>query len=292
MLTCLAALTGLIAPAAQAVDASLPVHDLITEPTVLPQYGAFSFDTDDIDPENIVDVTGMTATTNTADQPDDDPYFDSSIPIGKKKIWVPSGSGEHAVTIRHVGDWMDARLVQHALDARISLKDTSHGYLYWRPDYRSVGFGIDTRASDNPRESATITVTFTAEDGTPLTGFRGVTGFTDLDGSGLDASLPNEGWELLSGFDAIYKRSDAHLQSYGTNGWRGIKDEDNDQSGSTHDMQHYMAVTFDQTTLTARYSTVARSGLNSSFKPIPATVAYPLLYDANGGTGTLPKQSN
>lgn len=291
MLAALTMFAGLAAPAAHAADSNLPVHDLIKETSVPPQYGAFVFDSFDIDPESIVDVTGMTATTNTTNQADD-PYSDSANKPGTKKIWVPAGSGEHAVTIRHAGDWTDAGLVRHAVDARIGLKDTSHGYLYWRPDTRSVGVGIDNIASDKPRESVTVTVTFTAEDGTPLTGFKGVTGFTDLDGAWWDASLPNEGWELLDGFDAVYKRSDAHLQAFGTNGWRGIQDEDNGPAGSEHDMQHYIAVTFSQPTLTLRYSTVAKSGLNSGFQPIPATAAYPLLYDANGGSGTLPKQDN
>ncbi len=68
---------------------------------------------------------------------------------------------------------------------------------------------------------------FSTTDGVTADQITDVNGFTDLDGG---TSGYNEGVELVNGFDGAYVRSDAHLARFGTNGWAGTTDENENSS--------------------------------------------------------------
>lgn len=252
---------------------TVPVHDLIKEPTVPPQYGDFLFSTFDVDRSNISADDGFT------------------FAHGK---WTPNRKGA-VLTIRHVGKWNDNTGAEQWINAKFTVNDWRRAY--FEIYYDTTGKALDIFA-DNRGEGATkrafmdVTIDFLLDDGSKPKGFRGVTGFEDLDGVESMPDNATEGWELLSGFDGVWKRADAHLKAFGTNGWAGYLDDSPNDKNNPHRKYHYMAVTFTGSTLRARYSVNNRRWeLGSYFNPIPATAAFKLNYDANGGTGT-PNQTN
>ena len=85
--------------------------------------------------------------------------------------------------------------------------------------------------------------------------FKGVTGFNDLDGWDAQSDLKFEGVQLLSGFDGAYKRSDAELASYGTNGFAGIKHDAGDEAhlDAPQQSRHRLAATWTGSTFTFSY---------------------------------------
>lgn len=120
-------------------------------------------------------------------------------------------------------------------------------------------------------------------------GLRGVTGFTDLDGG---TSGYNEGIELVSGFDGAYVRSDAHLARFGTNGWAGATDE-NENNADAHGMKHYVGATFTGSSFHVRWSVASGQARGSGFQPVDSTIAYRLTYDKNAqdATGSIPSDT-
>ena len=258
-----------------AATEALPVYDLIKEPTVPPQYGDFSFDMSKLTASDMTDMTGWTKHTDTANM----------VANESGVYWKPSKGAQ--VTFRHIGQWTDGTGAKQWINARLTVNDTNDGYLYKSANGRIfIGIGHWNNGVTQ-RNSFDMTIDFQLDDGSTPTGFRGVTGFTDLDGPGA-GSGPNEGWELLDGFDAAYVRADAHLERFGTNGWRGITDSDDflaSAPDSKHNMQHYLGTTFTGPSIRMRYSNAGGYTNGSNAWPVPATVAYRLTYDANGGAG-------
>lgn len=258
-----------------AATEALPVYDLIKEPTVPPQYGDFSFDMSKLTASDMTDMTGWTKHTDTANM----------VANESGVYWKPSKGAQ--VTFRHIGQWTDGTGAKQWINARLTVNDTNDGYLYKSANGRIfIGIGHWNNGVTQ-RNSFDMTIDFQLDDGSTPTGFRGVTGFTDLDGPGA-GSGPNEGWELLDGFDAAYVRADAHLERFGTNGWRGITDRDDflaSAPDSKHNMQHYLGTTFTGPSIRMRYSNAGGYTNGSNAWPVPATVAYRLTYDANGGAG-------
>lgn len=252
------------------------VHDLIKEPTVPPQYGDFLFGTFDVDRSQISADDGFT-------------FAD-----GK---WTPKRKGA-VLTVRHVGKWKDNTGAEQWINARFTVNDWRRAY--FNTVNGSKGLGVtagEWKDGSSDRSFMDMTIDFLLDDGTSPQGFRGVTGFVDLDGVSSMPDEPIEGWELLSGFDGVWKRSDAHLKAFGANGWAGYLDDSPNDNDTSHRKYHYMAVTFTGATLHARYSVAPNWGFGSYFMPIPATTAFRLFYDANGGTGVnggsgLPDQTN
>lgn len=290
MLAGLLAITGFATPAAQAADTSLPVHDLITEPTVPPQYGAFSFNTvGTVTDSQITDVDGFTKGNPGG-----------ILASFNDRTWLAPTRKGATLTINHVGQWAGPSGKQW-VNARVTVNNWFDSYLYVTGDQQQEGslnlphsFGIWNGAT-NPnkvRPFLDVTIDFTLDDGSkPGPTFRGVTGFVDLDGSDRTGGQ-NEAIELISGFDGVWKRSDAHLAPYGTNGWAGTTDL-NQNVDDEHGMKHYVAATFSTSTIRIRRSCDEYHALAGEFMPIKATIAYPLTYDGNGATsGTLPQQTN
>lgn len=113
--------------------------------------------------------------------------------------------------------------------------------------------------------------------------------FTDLDGG---TSGYNEGVELVSGFDGAYVRSDAHLARFGTNGWAGATDE-NENNADAHGMKHYVGATFTGSSFHVRWSVASGQARGSGFQPVDSTIAYRLTYDKNAqdATGSIPSDT-
>ena len=134
-----------------------------------------------------------------------------------------------------------------------------------------------------------MTVDFLLDDGSTPQGLRGVTGFTDLDGG---TSGYNEGVELVSGFDGAYVRSDAHLARFGTNGWAGATDE-NENNADAHGMKHYVGATFTGSSFRVRWSVASGQARGSGFQPVDSTIAYRLTYNKNAqdATGSIPSDT-
>lgn len=203
--------------------------------------------------------------------------------------YVPQRKGASLI-MRHIAQWTNpADGSKHQINAKITYNDGLRaGFTVERnsgPD-TFFGFGAgqwDMQTSQRPYSD--ISIDLSADDGTALDGFKGTTGFTDLDGG---VNPYNEGVELLEGFDGAYVRSDAHLSRYGSNGWAGNTDE-NAGVYDEHGMKHYLGATFSGTHLRIRYSVAVGQARGMQFRPVDSTIVYPLYYDMNGGTDG-PKQ--
>ena len=286
LLAGLSAVAALLTGAATATAAAtLPVHDQAVEKAPA-EYSAFILSTQrTLTEDSITDLKDMTVSDRYSTQRSDANHV----------YYIPKGVGS-ALTIRGIGQWRDpATGLRHDLDARITVTEvsrtpegdmsgafsaTSYGNFFWCSPHNDwsrenrFAFSVDLTRSDNGRTPA---------------GLHGATGFTDLDGDAAHPDTVREGIELLSGFDAAYVRHDAHLKEYGTNGWGGIRDvNDNDADGSVHAFQHYLGATFTGAHLEVRYTT--RTALSGQFLPVDAVGAYPLSYDLNEGDGTIPNQ--
>lgn len=263
---------------AQAANA-LTVHDLINEPKTPPQYGDFVMKTSSgVRLDQIVDASGLTRANHGGTglaQPD-------------VTYWNPVQAKGATVTVRHIGEWLGGDSRKHWVNAKFTIVDSNQCGFYFTAG--KGAFGVHANESNDPNMFMDYTVDFMLDDGNTPQGFRGITGFSDLDWN------PNtkgaEGIELVEGFDNAYVRSDAHLTRFGTNGWRATTDENYDYSGGIHAMRHYVGATFVGAHLRVRYSNTSRSSYDSQFDPIQAQTAYRLIYDANGGQGDLPRQTN
>ena len=269
-------------------DSQLPVYDLKTTKAD-GNHSWFRFSTRDFDPTSITQLDGFELKEHY------NPYRSAQDPLKNNDdefdSYMPQRKGASLV-IRHASQWTNpADGTKHWINVRITYNDgLLSGFAVEQHKNLDTFFGFTVGQWEEntiQRPYSDISIDFLSDDGTALDGFKGTTGFTDLDG-GVDPY--NEGVELLEGFDGAYVRSDAHLSRYGTNGWAGNTDE-NTSAYDEHGMKHYLGATFSGTHLRIRYSVAIGQARGMQFQPVDSTVMYPLYYNMNGGTDG-PKQRN
>lgn len=278
--------TGSVRLAADKTASGLTVHDLKNGEIAPVQYGDFKFSTTDgFTADQITDVNGFDVKT------DWDPTEENQAYAGKtlSTMYQPNRNGASLV-LHHVGQWRDSSGTQRWLNARITVNGQNLGslvYLESKHEFRASYGKWDLHPSSRPYMD--VTVDFLLDDGSTPQGLRGATGFTDIDGG---TSGYNEGVELVSGFDGAYVRSDAHLARFGTNGWAGITDE-NENNADAHGMQHYVGATFTGSSFRVRWSVASGQARQSGFQPVDSTIAYRLTYDKNAqdATGSIPSDT-
>lgn len=277
--------TGSVRTVADRTASGLTVHDLKKGDIAPAQYGDFKFSTTDgVTADQITDVNGFTVKKNW------DPTEENQAYAGiLATMYQPNKNGASLV-LHHVGQWRDSSGTQRWLNARITVNGQNLGTLVYIPSTRKfvASYGKwDKHPSSRPYMD--VTVDFLLDDGSTPQGLRGVTGFTDLDGG---TSGYNEGVELVSGFDGAYVRSDAHLARFGTNGWAGITDE-NENNADAHGMKHYVGATFTGSSFRVRWSVASGQARGSGFQPVDSTIAYRLTYDKNAqdATGSIPSDT-
>lgn len=276
--------TGTVRAVADRTASGLTVHDLKKGDIAPAQYGDFKFSTTDgFTAEQVTDVNGFTIKKNS------NPFWEATYTDGTDTAYFPTKDGASLV-LHHVGQWRDSSGAQRWLNARITVNGQNLGFLCYETDthHFNVGYGKwDKHPTTRPYMDATVD--FLLDDGSTPQGLRGVTGFADLDGG---TSGYNEGVELVSGFDGAYVRSDAHLARFGTNGWAGITDE-NENNADAHGMKHYVGATFTGSSFRVRWSVSSGQARGSGFQPVDSTIAYRLTYDKNAAdaAGSVPSDT-
>lgn len=229
-----------------------------------------------------------------------------------------------SLTIPSVGDWTDPSGKTHQISMTMRLKDWNggsvselyrfdgHGNIvgdgrFWINTAYGSGYsslpakvkaamgGVDT----SKRVGCSWTVEFTYADTgekVPDT-FRGVTGFNDLDGWDAQSDLKFEGVQLLSGFDGAYKRSDAELGTYGTNGFAGIGHDAGDEAhlNAPQQSRHRLAATWTGSTFTFSYDLGNPAGRTDGSRMTfgaPVTRTAVLTYDKNAADASGQVPSN
>ena len=264
----------------------LTVHDLKNGEIAPVQYGDFKFSTiDGVTAEQITDVNGFTVKTNW------NPTVENQAYAGRilGTMYQPNKNGASLV-LHHVGQWRDSSGTQRWLNAKITVNGQDLGSLvYYESQHKFLASYGKWDRHTSSRPYMDVTVDFLLDDGSTPQGLRGVTGFTDLDGG---TSGYNEGVELVSGFDGAYVRSDAHLARFGTNGWAGATDE-NENNADAHGMKHYVGATFTGSSFHVRWSVASGQARGSGFQPVDSTIAYRLTYDKNAqdATGSIPSDT-
>lgn len=279
--------TGTVRTVTDKTSDGLTVHDLKNGEIAPVQYGDFKFSTiDGVTADQITDVNGFTVKTNW------NPTVENQAYAGRilGTMYQPNKNGASLV-LHHVGQWRDSSGTQRWLNAKITVNGQNLGSLvYYESQHKFLAsYGKwDRRTSSRPYMD--VTVDFLLDDGSTPQGLRGVTGFTDLDGG---TSGYNEGVELVSGFDGAYVRSDAHLARFGTNGWAGATDE-NENNADAHGMKHYVGATFTGSSFRVRWSVASGQARGSGFQPVDSTIAYRLTYDKNAqdATGSIPSDTS
>lgn len=278
--------TGTVRAVADRTASGLTVHDLKNGEIAPVQYGDFKFSTTDgVTADQITDVNGFTVKTNWNPTVENQAYGGRALGA----MYQPNKNGASLV-LHHVGQWRDSSGTQRWLNAKITVNGQNLGSLvYYESQHKFlVSYGKwDRHTSSRPYMD--VTVDFLLDDGSTPQGLRGVTGFTDLDGG---TSGYNEGVELVSGFDGAYVRSDAHLARFGTNGWAGATDE-NENNADAHGMKHYVGATFTGSSFRVRWSVASGQARGSGFQPVDSTIAYRLTYDKNAqdATGSIPSDT-
>lgn len=275
--------TGSVGLAADKTASGLTVHDLKNGEIAPAQYGDFKFSTTDgVTAEQVTDVNDFTVKTNW------DPAEENQAYAGVlATMYQPNKNGANLI-LHHVGQWRDSSGTQRWLNARITVNGQNLGSLvYYESQHKFLASYGKWDRHTSSRPYMDVTVDFLLDDGSTPQGLRGVTGFTDLDGG---TSGYNEGVELVSGFDGAYVRSDAHLARFGTNGWAGATDE-NENNADAHGMKHYVGATFTGSSFRVRWSVASGQARGSGFQPVDSTIAYRLTYDGNGGTGQVPSRT-
>ena len=230
-----------------------------------------------------------------------------------------------SLTIPSVGEWTDPSGRTHQISMTMRLKEWNggsvselyrfdgHGNIvgdgrFWINTAYGSGYsslpakveqamgGVDT----SKRVGCSWTVEFTYADTgekVPDT-FKGVTGFNDLDGWDAQSDLKFEGVQLLSGFDGAYKRSDAELASYGTNGFAGIKHDAGDEAhlDAPQQSRHRLAATWTGSTFTFSYdlgNPASRTDGSRMTFGAPVTRTAVLTYDKNAAdaAGSVPSDT-
>lgn len=230
-----------------------------------------------------------------------------------------------SLTIPSVGEWTDPSGKTHQISMTMRLKDWNggsvselyrfdgHGNIvgdgrFWINTAYGSGYsslpakvkaamgGVDT----SKRVGCSWTVEFTYADTgekVPDT-FKGVTGFNDLDGWDAQSDLKFEGVQLLDGFDGAYKRSDAELGTYGTNGFAGIGHDAGDEAhlNAPQQSRHRLAATWTGSTFTFSYDLSNPAGRTDGSRMTfgaPVTRTAVLTYDKNaaGAAGSVPSDT-
>lgn len=230
-----------------------------------------------------------------------------------------------SLTIPSVGDWTDPSGKTHQISMTMRLKDWNggnvselyrfdeHGNIvgdgrFWINTAYGSGYsslpakvkaamgGVDT----SKRVGCSWTVEFTYADTgekVPDT-FKGVTGFNDLDGWDAQSDLKFEGVQLLSGFNGAYKRSDAELGTYGTNGFAGIGHDAGDEAhlNAPQQSRHRLAATWTGSTFTFSYDLSNPAGRTDGSRMTfgaPVTRTAVLTYDKNAAdaSGQVPSDT-
>ena len=278
--------TGTVRAVADRTASGLTVHDLKNGEIAPVQYGDFKFSTvDGFTADQITDVNGFTVKTNWNPTVENQAYAGRSLDT----MYQPNRNGASLV-LHHVGQWRDSSGMQRWLNARITVNGQSLGSLvYYESQHKFLASYGKWDRHTSSRPYMDVTVDFLLDDGSTPQGLRGVTGFTDLDGG---TSGYNEGVELVSGFDGAYVRSDAHLARFGTNGWAGVTDE-NENNADAHGMKHYVGATFTGPSFRVRWSVASGQARGSGFQPVDSTIAYRLTYDKNAqdATGSIPSDT-
>ena len=278
--------TGSVRTVADRTASGLTVHDLKKGDIAPAQYGDFKFSTTDgVTAGQITDVNGFTVKTNW------NPTVENQAYAGRilGTMYQPNKNGASLV-LHHVGQWRDSSGTQRWLNAKITVNGQNLGSLvYYESQHKFLASYGKWDRHTSSRPYMDVTVDFLLDDGSTPQGLRGVTGFTDLDGG---TSGYNEGVELVSGFDGAYVRSDAHLARFGTNGWAGATDE-NENNADAHGMKHYVGATFTGSSFHVRWSVASGQARGSGFQPVDSTIAYRLTYDKNAqdATGSIPSDT-
>lgn len=278
--------TGTVRTVTDKTSDGLTVHDLKNGEIAPVQYGDFKFSTiDGVTADQITDVNGFTVKTNW------NPTVENQAYAGRilGTMYQPNKNGASLV-LHHVGQWRDSSGTQRWLNAKITVNGQNLGSLvYYESQHKFLASYGKWDLHPSSRPYMDVTVDFLLDDGSTPQGLRGVTGFTDLDGG---TSGYNEGVELVSGFDGAYVRSDAHLARFGTNGWAGITDE-NENNADAHGMKHYVGATFTGSSFRVRWSVASGQARGSGFQPVDSTIAYRLTYDKNAqdATGSIPSDT-
>ena len=278
--------TGTVRAVADKTSDGLTVHDLKNGEIAPVQYGDFKFSTvNGFSADQVTNVNGFTVKTNWNPTVENQAYGGRSLDT----MYQPNRNGASLV-LHHVGQWRDSSGTQRWLNAKITVNGQNLGSLvYYGSQHKFLASYGKWDRHTSSRPYMDVTVDFLLDDGSTPQGLRGVTGFTDLDGG---TSGYNEGVELVSGFDGAYVRSDAHLARFGTNGWAGITDE-NENNADAHGMKHYVGATFTGSSFRVRWSVASGQARGSGFQPVDSTIAYRLTYDKNAqdATGSIPSDT-
>lgn len=278
--------TGTVRAVADRTASGLTVHDLKKGDIAPAQYGDFKFSTTDrFTAEQVTDVNDFTVKQNWDPTKEDQAYADKNLAT----MYQPDKNGASLV-LHHVGQWRDSSGTQRWLNAKITVNGQNLGSLvYYESQHKFLASYGKWDRHTSSRPYMDVTVDFLLDDGSTPQGLRGVTGFTDLDGG---TSGYNEGVELVSGFDGAYVRSDAHLARFGTNGWAGATDE-NENNADAHGMKHYVGATFTGSSFRVRWSVASGQARGSGFQPVDSTIAYRLTYNKNAqdATGSIPSDT-
>lgn len=278
--------TGSVRTVADRTASGLTVHDLKKGDIAPAQYGDFKFSTTDrFTVEQVTDVNDFTVKQNWDPTKEDQAYADKNLAT----MYQPDKNGASLI-LHHVGQWRDSSGTQRWLNAKITVNGQNLGSLvYYESQHKFLASYGKWDRHTSSRPYMDVTVDFLLDDGSTPQGLRGVTGFTDLDGG---TSGYNEGVELVSGFDGAYVRSDAHLARFGTNGWAGATDE-NENNADAHGMKHYVGATFTGSSFRVRWSVASGQARGSGFQPVDSTIAYRLTYNKNAqdATGSIPSDT-
>ena len=278
--------TGTVRAVADRTASGLTVHDLKKGDIAPAQYGDFKFSTTDrFTAEQVTDVNDFTVKQNWDPTKEDQAYADKNLAT----MYQPDKNGASLI-LHHVGQWRDSSGTQRWLNAKITVNGQNLGSLvYYESQHKFLASYGKWDRHTSSRPYMDVTVDFLLDDGSTPQGLRGVTGFTDLDGG---TSGYNEGVELVSGFDGAYVRSDAHLARFGTNGWAGATDE-NENNADAHGMKHYVGATFTGSSFRVRWSVASGQARGAGFQPVDSTIAYRLTYNKNAqdATGSIPSDT-
>jgi len=229
-----------------------------------------------------------------------------------------------SLTIPSVGEWTDPSGKTHQISMNMRLKDWNggsvselyrfdgHGNIvgdgrFWintayGSGYSSLPAKVEQamgKVDTSKRVGCSWTVEFTyADTGEKVPdAFKGVTGFNDLDGWDAQSDLKFEGVQLLSGFNGAYKRSDAELGTYGTNGFAGIGHDAGDEAhlNAPQQSRHRLAATWTGSTFTFSYDLSNPAGRTDGSRMTfgaPVTRTAVLTYDRNAADASGQVPSN
>lgn len=298
--------TGTVRAVADRTASGLTVHDLETD-DVPGDYRQFVLNTTDTRLSQVEFENGA---------------WYRSTDSSSQGMW-PLKAGA-SLTIPSVGEWTDPSGRTHQISMTMRLKDWNggsvselyrfdgHGNIvgdgrFWintayGSGYSSLPAKVEQamgKVDTSKRVGCSWTVEFTYADTgekVPDT-FKGVTGFNDLDGWDAQSDLKFEGVQLLDGFDGAYKRSDAELGTYGTNGFAGIGHDAGDEAhlNAPQQSRHRLAATWTGSTFTFSYDLSNPAGRTDGSRMTfgaPVTRTAVLTYDKNAADASGQVPSN